>query len=96
MAAQVYRAFRYALKHKRTNRLLQVVASGNGNAEFCNSYSAELQENNDKDGQIWLAHTREQVDAVLRGSHWSNSGLQFPQLDLNQEDLEVVEVTLKF
>ena len=87
---------RFGLRHKPTNKLLNVGATG---VEDC-SYEAWLSD--DVEDLVYLTKDRSNVERVLTDVGWYNSGLNVPQLSnatcqkFSVDDLEIVEVTLTF
>jgi hypothetical protein len=82
----------YAIRSKSTDELLGVSIQGNGpDADFCNSYDAELDLYNEVP---WVTPIRELATRLIQQDSvdWYNSSIEHPMVpDRFKGDLEVVE-----
>lgn len=83
----------YTLRHIKTCHLPEVSFSGNEGSDFCNSYSAELHFTDNPDN-LWLTGNIKDIDKVLSGVPWYNSGMSAPEMPKGffKEDYVVVEI----
>jgi hypothetical protein len=92
MKKQTYTA--YAIMHKDSQTFLEVSATGNGDAEFCGSYSAELSPGGKNPLTAWTTGTYEGAMRVVNDPpKWYNTGLETPQHRYKKSELVVVEIT---
>ena len=82
----------YALRHKKFG-LLGISVTSNGNAEFCNQYSAEFTPD---DENPWLTNDKENAINLLENrTPWYNSSVYHPENPYKKKDLEIVDCEVK-
>ena len=87
----------FTIKHKKTGNFPSVSVSSNDGADFCNSYSAQLDFSSNPES-VWVVTSKEKAERVLNDPvEWYNSGTSRPQMPrgFKAEDYIVVELTNK-
>lgn len=85
---------KYAILHKKSNKLMTFSTTANDDGEFCTSveYSIELYS---PDEPIWMVDTREKAEYVANtDTAWYNAGYDTPRNSYAGEELEVVEIKI--
>lgn len=84
---------KYALKLKKTGKLLTYEESSNEGKDFCGNITVELSTYGDR---IWYADTPEQAEYVRHYStEWYNAGYDTPNHPYDIEDLITVKVEIE-
>lgn len=83
----------YTLRHIKTGQLPEVSCKGNEGSDFCNDYRAELFFTDTPDN-LWLTRNIKDIDKVLGGVPWYNSGLSAPEMPEGffKDDYVVVQI----
>ena len=87
----------YALRNKKTGKIMSADAYSNGDSEFCYDIRFELEEPTKIiDENIWFSSSREAAEAVVKESTpWYNASRQTPDYSSELKGkLEVVEIEL--
>jgi hypothetical protein len=84
----------YAIQHKKTGQFLGITVSGNGEAEFCNSYNCYF---TDCEPPHLFEKRTYAEEALTEDTKWYNTGLCCPgwRDPFDREDYKVVKISLK-